>query len=82
MNRAVILSKYSGRCAYCGCEITAKTMQVDHIVPIRAGGTDNLDNLNPSCRLCNHYKRGGGINYLRRMLSEMQRKLEAIYIFG
>lgn len=31
--RDLIHKKYSGHCAYCGCEITLKQMQVDHIIP-------------------------------------------------
>jgi len=33
MNRQQIHAKYNGHCAYCGCGITLKEMQVDHIVP-------------------------------------------------
>lgn len=31
-------------------------MQVDHIVPVEFGGTNDLDNLNPSCHSCNYAK--------------------------
>lgn len=42
--RQLILNKYHNHCAYCGCEITLKTMQVDHIVPKRRGDTqEGLD---------------------------------------
>ena len=44
-------------CAYCGCEITFETMEVDHIEPTeRCGKNDSLDNLVPSCRSCNRSK--------------------------
>ena len=33
--REKIHLKYSGKCAYCGCEITVPKMQVDHIIPQR-----------------------------------------------
>ncbi len=33
--REKIHSKYQGKCAYCGCEITLKQMQIDHIIPQR-----------------------------------------------
>lgn len=33
--REKIHLKYNGRCAYCGCEITLKQMQIDHIIPQR-----------------------------------------------
>lgn len=67
--KETVYNKYNGHCAYCGCEIEMKDMQVDHIVPKRRGyfqygleaGLDNIDNLNPSCRMCNYYK---GMNIL------------------
>ena len=31
--REIVYNKYNGHCAYCGCEIEMKDMQVDHIVP-------------------------------------------------
>ena len=31
--REIIHSKYNGKCAYCGCDITVKQMQVDHVIP-------------------------------------------------
>ena len=63
--REIVYNKYNGHCAYCGCEIEMKDMQVDHIVPKYRNnemwhkgkiGTDDISNLNPSCRMCNYYK--------------------------
>jgi len=54
--RELTHKKYNGRCAYCGCDITLKTMQVDHIKPKINGGNDDLENLNPACRVCNNWK--------------------------
>jgi len=31
--RQNVYNKYNGHCAYCGCHINYKDMQVDHIVP-------------------------------------------------
>lgn len=31
--RQAVYAKYNGHCAYCGCEIDYKDMQVDHIKP-------------------------------------------------
>lgn len=57
--REAVYRKYDGHCAYCGHEIAYKDMQVDHFQPLRAwgiedAGTDDLDNLMPACRMCNH----------------------------
>ena len=54
--RQQIYEKFGGRCAYCGCEITIKDMQADHVVPLHLGGEDDISNLYPACRACNHYK--------------------------
>ena len=61
-----VYNKYDGHCAYCGCKLEYKDMQVDHAVAIQGGdeankmiaeGTMNeLDNLMPACRQCNFYK--------------------------
>lgn len=63
--REAVFNKYGGRCAYCGCKLTLKTMQVDHIKAVYTSSLENnnvetqddsFDNLNPSCRQCNFYK--------------------------
>lgn len=54
--RQQIYEKFGGRCAYCGCEITVKDMQADHVIPLHLGGADDISNLYPACRACNHYK--------------------------
>lgn len=54
--RQRVYIKFGGHCAYCGCDITIKDMQADHVVPLHLGGADNISNLYPACRACNHYK--------------------------
>ena len=82
VDRQKVYEKYNGHCAYCGKAISIKDMQVDHILPQRNGGTDDIDNLNPSCRLCNHYKRAYSIESFRDFaLSGLIDRLMKIYIF-
>jgi len=56
--RAAVWDKAAGTCWYC-----QKTMHpirdftVDHVVAFAKGGSDDLDNLVPCCRLCNLQKR-------------------------
>lgn len=79
--RKRVYDKYGGRCAYCGHEIDYRDMQVDHIHPQWNGGTDDIENLNPSCRLCNHYKRGESLEELRSWkLRGLADRLRKIYI--
>ena len=82
IDRQKVYEKYNGHCAYCGKVITIKDMQVDHILPKRLGGTDDIDNLNSSCRLCNHYKRANSIECFRDFaLGGIIKRLMKIYIF-
>ena len=82
IDRQKVYEKYNGHCAYCGKPITIKDMQVDHILSKRNGGTDDIDNLNPSCRMCNHYKRAADIETLRNcLLGGLIKRLMKIYIF-
>lgn len=81
-DRETIWRKYGGRCAYCGSKITPSEMQADHIKSLAHGGSDTLDNMNPSCRLCNHYKRNAELDSFRNFfLDGIVERLRKIYIF-
>lgn len=81
IDRQAVWRKYGGRCAYCGKELDIKDMQVDHIVPKRLGEDNNFDNLNPSCRLCNHYKRATPLEIFRSWtLGDLASRFRKIYI--
>ncbi len=67
--RLAVFEKFPGRCAYCGCEINIQSMQVDHVHPKVAGGTDEMRNLLPSCRPCNNYKLFFGLEEFRTMIA-------------
>lgn len=41
---------WSGPCAYCG---DVAPTQVDHVIPLSRGGTDDRANLVPACKSCN-----------------------------
>ena len=46
------------RCGYCLTDqrFTAKKLHLEHIVPIAAGGSSEVENLWLACDLCNSYK--------------------------
>ena len=46
------------RCGYCQTQqaLAYGSLEVDHIIPVTAGGTDNPENLWLACRPCNQYK--------------------------
>lgn len=74
--RTRVFNLIPGRCAYCGCEITPKEMQVDHYLSFEfgyaiaqgKGDIDSEDNYLPACRSCNYYKSGMHIEQFRRMI--------------
>jgi 5-methylcytosine-specific restriction endonuclease McrA len=51
---------YGGRCACCGkkAELTA-----DHIVPLSRGGSNDIANIQPLCKLCNSKKHTKTVDY-------------------
>ena len=80
--REKVYNKYGGRCAYCGMPIDIKDMQIDHREPKAFGGKDTLENYEPSCRLCNHYKRANTIESFRLwLLGGIVDRLRKDYIF-
>jgi hypothetical protein len=85
--RIKVYNKYGGHCAYCGNAIDIKDMQVDHIVAKRAHPLytrnitiDGINNFNPACRRCNHYKRANTIEVFRNMLNTLHKRVRDIYI--
>lgn len=56
-----VWQKTGGKCFYCGCVLLPfghekNSFSMDHVISLRKGGTDTLDNLVPSCRTCNSKK--------------------------
>ena len=56
--RQEVYDKCKGHCAYCGCELEYKDMQVDHVVPflVQDENTETMANYLPACRSCSYYK--------------------------
>ena len=73
--RQQVYEKYGGRCAYCGCELDIRDMQVDHIKSVYKHGEDTLENYNPSCRMCNFYKSMYSVEFLRERIANIPAKL-------
>ena len=72
--RKIVLNKYGGKCAYCGCDLLDK-LTIDHIVPKRrhdekhpCKGKDIIDNYNPACYSCNSSKGTFTLNQWRDQL--------------
>ena len=87
--RLKVWNKYNKKCAYCGCDLKYKDMQVDHIKSkfhheyynLSTENIDDLENLNPSCRQCNFYKSSGTLDEFRTRLSTIHERLSKEFIF-
>lgn len=73
--RKQIYDMFNGRCAYCGTAVTFRGMQVDHKKPLYAGGSDDIENMFPACRSCNHYKSTQDIEKFRTYLQSIPARL-------
>ena len=73
--RQQVYDKCNGHCAYCGREIAYKDMQVDHIHPQYKRGTDDFENLLPSCRMCNFRKGTLSVEHFRK---EIENQAEGV----
>lgn len=73
--RLNIYNKHNGRCGYCGEKIDIKDMQVDHVIPLRVGGADTIDNMICACRSCNQYKSTYSLEVFKKQLSEIPNRL-------
>lgn len=56
--RAQLRLEARDRCGYCQTQqaLAYGPLEVDHIMPVAAGGADDLQNLWLACRPCNQYK--------------------------
>ncbi len=68
--RADVWDKTRGRCWYCGVEMHPfRNFHVDHYIPVVDGGSNEFDNLYPSCQSCNSRKQARPAEYLRRFIA-------------
>jgi len=83
--RKKVWVKYGFKCAYCGEYISYSDMQIDHIIPLRrfdnlkpkkfSYGRNSYRNLNPSCRVCNHWK---GVWSIEEFRQEIQKQTKRV----
>lgn len=88
--RLIIYNKFDKKCAYCGKFLEINQMQVDHIIPyyhsltninhrikILNGkiGTNDVDNLNPSCARCNRWKSNFTLEMFREEIQLQTKRL-------
>ena len=54
--KRLMYEKYNGKCQLCGKKLTLEDMTLDHIIPLAAGGIDDVENLWIACKQCNWIK--------------------------
>lgn len=54
--RFAILNRDNYRCVACGANAKETKLQIDHIIPVSKGGSNNLENLQTLCVDCNRGK--------------------------
>lgn len=64
----MIKLKYQGKCGYCGQ--TPEKLQIDHVIPISGGGTNDETNLMPACFSCNNYKINMSLEQFRNEIGQ------------
>ena len=64
-NRKRLYGEQAGHCAGCAGHFEARHLEVDHIIALKKGGTDALDNLQLLCGNCNRIKGDRGMDYLK-----------------
>jgi len=80
--------KFDKHCAYCGKVLEYRDMQVDHVEPLafapfpwdKSSKVYSLENLMPSCRRCNHYKRTRNLEQFRLLIKTLHERVSSQYI--
>lgn len=72
--RLMLYNKADGRCELCGRKILYDKMTIDHIKPLKMGGTNDFENLQCTHKACNEFK--GSI--LPELFEE---RIEEIFIY-
>ena len=70
------LKRAAFRCELCGASAEDRALEVDHIIPRNAGGSDDLSNLQALCYSCNAMKRDRDMTDFRGMAARYRARLE------
>ena len=55
--RRGVLERDGHRCVYCDVDLKDVQAVIDHRIPVSAGGTNEIDNLQATCKTCNARKK-------------------------
>ncbi|WP_091333514.1 RNA-guided endonuclease IscB [Allochromatium warmingii] len=73
--REYLLEKWQRTCAYCGAQQVP--LQIEHIRPKSAGGSNRLSNLTLACAPCNHKKGAQSIEAFLKHKLELLKQIQA-----
>lgn len=73
--REYLLEKWNRTCAYCGAQNVP--LQVEHIHPKAAGGSDRVSNLTLACQPCNQRKGSRPVEEFLKGKPDLLRKIKA-----
>jgi len=75
--REKVYAKYGGRCAYTGRPL-GDDWQIDHAMPKIKKKSNSIENLLPSLKIINHYKRGLTVEQFREYIATLQGRIDNI----
>ena len=64
-----VLMKTDGHCYSCGQKLAGFPFDICHIIPFSVGGSDEIENLLPGCRVCNRIRQNFTPHQIQRILS-------------
>lgn len=67
--RKYVYSRDKNQCQSCGKKLTETTLNIDHIIPLAKGGSNDISNLQTLCRDCNQEKKAKIDHRFRRHFS-------------
>lgn len=68
--RKEVAAKTDGHCYSCGHKFESLSeIWIEHIIPFSLGGSDEVHNLLPGCRVCNYTRQNFTPHQIQRMLS-------------
>jgi len=68
------LAHFKGKCQMCFCEINGTSgLEWDHVIPIKLGGDDALDNLQPLCIRDHRLKTKGDVTRIAKTVRVRQK---------